>query len=103
MDDSEDANGVLDLATAAVAPIEQELKHRLAVDVDERDALAIETALLKAFLNGLSTGSADAAEMLSERADTVSALRGAQLTPTAQFDQPLPRIDPWAERYAGNG
>jgi hypothetical protein len=98
MTERESSSGVVELATQAVAPIEEELRRRLTTDVGERDALAIETALLKAFMNGVSTGSTEAADLLIESAGAFGTHGSEQLT-AAQLDQPQPRIDPWAERY----
>jgi hypothetical protein len=103
MDAREDANELIELAGQAVAPIEEELRGRLTIAVAEKDALAIESALLKAFLNGVGTGSSEAAEMLIDQAGTLEGRRGSAFTAAAALDQPLPRIDPWAEKYAGDG
>jgi hypothetical protein len=103
--DSEDSSGILELATEAVAPIEEELRRRLDVEVGERDSLAIETALLKAFFNGMRTAIADAAETAEPFIEEAAGLGfGADpilLKPLP--DRSLPWVDPWAARYGDDG
>jgi len=104
--DSEDPSGIAELATEAVAPIEQELRGRLAFEVGEQDALAIETALLKAFINGMRAGAAAAAETAEPLLERPGGLTGfgAGPAPLVQpLDPPLPWLDPWAARYGGAG
>ncbi|MGA2454749.1 MAG: hypothetical protein ABSG93_14625 [Solirubrobacteraceae bacterium] len=102
MSDSEHQDGVAALAGEAVAPIQEELRQRLVVEVGDRDALAIETALLKAFINGMRAGGAEAAETMIEQTVARTALASAGQIPTpAQLDQPLPSLDPWAAKYGG--
>ncbi len=76
--DDEDPSGITELASEEVAPIEQELRQRLVFEVGEQDALAIETALLKAFINGMRAAAAAAAasaEPLIEQAGGSDRLR----------------------------
>jgi len=103
MAQGEDPNGVAELATEAVAPIEQELRQRLLVEVGEQDLLAIETALLKAFINGMRAGFAESAETVIERTTALTNLGGRQLPAAGELEPPLPRMDPWADRYGGGG
>jgi hypothetical protein len=99
---SEDANTVAELASEAVAPIEQELRHRLQAEVGEQDLLAIESALLKAFLNGMGTGAAEQAEAAIDQVVPREGFAGQGLAPAVPPDQAqLPQLDPWAERYGG--
>ncbi len=100
MAEDEDPTGVAELATEAVAPIEGELRERLLVDVGEQDSVAIEAALLKAFINGMQTGASRAAASVIEQSSAVATLGGTQVQ-AAELDPPLPRLDPWAERYGG--
>ncbi len=101
MEARDDASGLIELASQAVGPIEEELRRRLTVDVGEKDALAIESALLKAFLGGVSTGSGEAGDLLIDEPGMLNNRARRAYAAAAQLDQPLPRIDPWAERYAG--
>jgi hypothetical protein len=102
MASGEDPNAVIGLATEAVAPVEQELRRRLTVPVNDRDALAIEAALLKAYVKGLATASSEAAELQIEQAGQVTTLWGEQPVSPPQPPQELPRLDPWAEKYGAN-
>jgi hypothetical protein len=95
-----DANAVAGLASEAVAPIEEELRRRLLAEVGEQDALAIETALLKAFINGMRAGGAEVAEASVETSGMFAPDPG-QLTGGTGLGEPLPWLDPWADRYAG--
>jgi hypothetical protein len=103
--DPEDPTGLVELASNSVAPFKQELLERVGVELDESDVLAIETALLKAFLRGLAEGGAEAAERVIDRGPQPSAGGGfgfglAQPAPnTSELTPPVPDIDPWAERY----
>jgi hypothetical protein len=99
MTSGDDVSDVIELATGAVAPIEHELRRRLTVAIDERDALAIESALLKAFVNGFSAGSTEATETQIEQTGAVTADWGEQGAIPLQSPLDPPRIDPWAERY----
>jgi hypothetical protein len=104
--DSADPSGVTELATEAVAPIEQELRQRLVFEVGEQDALAIETALLKAFINGMraaSAAAAETAEPLIEQARGLTGFGGSPMQSVQPLDSPLPWVDPWAARYGGAG
>jgi len=104
--DSEDSSGILELATEAVAPIEEELRQRLDVQVGEQDSLAIETALLKAFINGMRAATADAAETaepLIEEAAGLTGFGAAPISISPLPDPSLPWVDPWAARYGGDG
>lgn len=97
---SEDTDPIAALAQETVAPIKEELFGRLTVRVGERDALALESALLKAFIGGMQAGEAEAAE--SETAlelDQSPAHYSEQPFLPTQLDLPLPQLDPWAERY----
>ncbi len=99
--EGDDPNGLVEVAAEAVAPIEQELRERLVAEIDERDSLALETALLKAFINGMRAGRSEAAEPLLEQAGGISGFAlpspGAPLLP----ESPLPWVDPWAAKYDG--
>jgi hypothetical protein len=101
MSTSDDLSGISELAASAIAPIEQELRHRLLVEVGEQDLLAIESALLKAFINGMRSGNAGAAETVVEQTGAFNMLSGGGMASPPQFDRPLPELDPWAERHAG--
>ena len=67
MADSEDPTGIIELATETIAPVREELRQRLGGEFDERDSLAIETALLKAFISGVREGNTDTAEKVVEQ------------------------------------
>lgn len=100
MSASEDTNPIAALAEETVAPIKEELYGRLTVRVGERDALAVESALLKAFLVGMQAGEAETAG--SEAAfelDQSTGHYGEQSVLPAQLDLPVPQLDPWAARY----
>jgi len=104
--DSEDSSGILELATEAVAPIEEELRQRLDVQVGEQDLLAIETALLKAFINGMRAATADTvenAEPLIEEAAGLTGFGAAPIPISPLPDPSLPWVDPWAARYGDDG
>ena len=102
--DNEDPSGITELASEEVAPIEQELRQRLACEVGEQDALAIETALLKAFLNGMRAAAAAAGEAaLIEQTDGLTGFGGAPVQRVQQFEAQLPWVDPWAARYGDAG
>jgi hypothetical protein len=100
MDENDEPSQIAELATEAVAPIEQELRRRLDVELGERDVLAVETALLKAFLGGMGAGLAEAAETALERGPMAGRLGGERLPANVALEQPqLPHLDPWAQRY----
>jgi len=103
MADSEDPSGIAELATEAVAPIEEELRQRLVAEVGDRDSLAIESALLKAFIDGMRARMAETAESVVERTSAFPTLGSGQLPAATELDPPLPRIDPWADRYGAGG
>ncbi len=99
MAEAEDPTGVASLASEAVAPIEEELRQRLLVEVGDRDALAIETALLKAFINGMRAGASEASELVMEQTVTGDTMASNPIALAAELDPPLPWLDPWADRY----
>jgi hypothetical protein len=104
--DNEDPDGITDLAGEEVAPIEQELRQRLVFEVGEKDALAIETALLKAFINGMRAAAAAAAETadpLVEQGGGLTGFGGPLLRNPQPRELRLPWVDPWAARYGGAG
>jgi hypothetical protein len=104
--DVEDPSGITELASEEVAPIEQELRQRLVVEVGEQDALAIETALLKAFINGMRAAAAAAvasAEPLIEQAGGLTGFGVPPVQSATAFESTLPWVDPWAARYGGGG
>jgi hypothetical protein len=101
MAQTEDPTGVIGLAGEAVAPLGEELRHRLTVEVGERDSLALETALLKAFINGMRTGSSQAAEVEMEQPGIGAGGWRTQIGGVLQPPLELPQIDPWAEKYGG--
>ncbi len=99
MAQEEDPTGVGALASEAVAPIEEELRQRLLVEVSDRDALAIETALLKAFINGMRAGAAGTSESMTEQILTGGTMASNPIPLVAEIDPQLPWLDPWADRY----
>ncbi|MGO9321443.1 MAG: hypothetical protein ACLQBY_11670 [Solirubrobacteraceae bacterium] len=101
MAESERPSGIVELATEAVAPIEEELRQRLLAEVGDQDSLAIESALLKAFIDGMRARTAETAESVVERTNAFTALGSGQIPPTTELEPALPRIDPWADRYGG--
>jgi hypothetical protein len=101
--DSEDPSGITELATEAVAPIEQELRQRLVFEVGEQDALAIETALLKAFINGMRAAAAAAAEPLIEQPGGPAGFGAGPFQAVPPLESALPWVDPWAARYGDGG
>lgn len=103
MAEHEELKGIAELATEAVAPIEQELRQRLVVSVSDRDSLAIEAALLKAFINGMHTAAAGAAEAVIEQTGALTTFGGRPIPAAAELDPPLPSMDPWADRYGSGG
>ncbi len=101
MSDEQDPTNLVELASDSVAPFKQELRKRLGVELDERDALAVESALLKAFLRGLAEGGAEASERVLDQGVEpllLSAFGGTPPNPS-ELAPPVPDVDPWAERY----
>lgn len=100
MADSEDTNEIAELATEAVGPIEQELRRRLLVELSEQDVVAIESALLKAFIGGMGTGLAETAEQTIEQGPIGGGFVERSVAGNVRFEQSdLPDLDPWAQRY----
>jgi hypothetical protein len=101
MSEQQDPTGLVELASDSVAPFKQELRERLGVELDERDALAVESALLKAFLRGVAEGSAEAAERVLDQASRPGLLSGfgGPTLNTTELAPPVPDADPWADRY----
>jgi len=99
MTSSENSDSLAELASGAVAPIEQELRGRLDVEIGDRDLLAIESALLKAFVGGMRASLFEAAEAVVDRTGSRDS-RGEPYAAAVQLDRPLPWLDPWADRYA---
>jgi hypothetical protein len=97
-----DSQRIVGLATESVAPIEDELRQRLAMELTDKDLLAIETALLKAFMNGMRTGSAETAERVRDAPAQPGGLSGSPPPIVEQLDPQLPWLDPWADAY-GDG
>ncbi|HEY2217635.1 MAG TPA: hypothetical protein VGH21_09060 [Solirubrobacteraceae bacterium] len=93
------------LATEAVAPIDEELRQRLDSELADRDSLALESALLKAFVNGMRAGAGEVAERVidSSAASTTFGVGGFGVggpQPTVgELNPELPWLDPWADRY----
>ncbi|HTU79873.1 MAG TPA: hypothetical protein VMF09_14055 [Solirubrobacteraceae bacterium] len=96
----EQSEAIAELASETVAPIEEELRGRLTVALGERDLLALESALLKAFLSGMGAASAEVESMI-DQLQNPRGVAGEMLASPGQVDQPLPRLDPWAARYGG--
>jgi hypothetical protein len=105
----DESERIADLARESIAPIEQELRHRLLAEVGEGDLLAIESALLKAFLNGMRTRASETAQRVIDESGVATSFGptspgGAhQILTAAELDPPLPWLDPWADRQGGNG
>ncbi len=101
----QDSDRIAELAGEAVAPIEQELRARLALELSDSGVLAIETALLKAFLNGMRTGAGEATELAVDLDQTgfAATFGGLRTTSAAQLDPELPWLDPWADKYGERG
>jgi len=99
----ERSSEVADLAAEAVAPVGEELRGRLAVELDERDRLAVQSALLKAFLNGMGAALAETPEPVIDEGVGFRQLAPARVQPALGGPAlELPQLDPWAERY-GDG
>lgn len=95
---SETSRAVADLASEAIGPLEQELRERVSLDLGDRDLLAIESALLKAFLSGMQAGIGEISESLIDQGTPGrlgAEVSGGLVAPTL----PLPHLDPWASRY----
>lgn len=102
MAEDPEAERIAELAGESVAPIEQELRQRLAMELTDRESLAIDTALLKAFINGMRTGSAETTERVLDAPGAPIGLSGGRQWPTVeQLDPQLPWLDPWADSYGG--
>jgi hypothetical protein len=102
----QDPSGITELASEEVAPIEQELRQRLVCEVGEQDAVAIETALLKAFINGMraaAAATAASAEPLIEQAGGWTGFGAQPVQSVKPLEASLPWLDPWAARYGGAG
>ena len=99
MAEPEEMDEIEQLATEAVAPIDEELRRRLGGELTDKDSLALESALLKAFVNGMSAGAGEVAERAIDSASASSGF-GAGPRPTpGELNIQLPSLDPWAERY----
>lgn len=99
MDESGQTDEIAEMAADAVAPIGQELRQRLAIELDDRAVLAIESALLKSFRNGMRAGATETAERAIDQTSMSAGLgAGASLSPV-ELDPELPWVDPFAERY----
>jgi hypothetical protein len=104
MVDGEGTNNIVELVMEAVGPIEQELRGRLDAELDERDVLAIESALLKAFIGGMRTILAEQAELAVDQGPTVFGFRRRPFDASAVLDEErLPTLDPWAQRHEQGG
>jgi hypothetical protein len=99
MDDNDQTNEIEQLAAEAVAPIGQELRQRLAMELDDRAVLAIESALLKSFHNGMLAGASETAEQAVDQTSISTALAGLRALNPAELALEVPWIDPFAERY----
>jgi hypothetical protein len=102
VDENDETDEIAEMAAEAVAPIGQELRQRLAIELDDRGVLAIESALLKSFRNGMRAGATETAERASEQVGRPVGLGGVQGISPAELDPELPWIDPFADRY-GDG
>ncbi len=98
MPDDQDPMGIGPLAMGSVAPIEQELRHRLLADLDERDSLAVESALIKAFIGGMRMGNSVISERVVDETGVPGRFGVTQFGPS-QLEEKLPELDPWADRY----
>jgi hypothetical protein len=106
LSDEQDPTGMIELASNSIAPFKHELLGRLGVELDERDALAVETGLLKAFLRGLAEGSAETTERVIDQSVPPSVSGsglglglGRPMLSASELSPPVPDVDPWAERY----
>lgn len=97
----ETSTAVAELATEAIGPLEEELRHRVSVEFGDRDRLAIESALLKAFISGMQAAMDERAEVaIDDLAAPAGRLGGELAKTTDNSSLPLPRMDPWAARYS---
>jgi hypothetical protein len=105
MPHDQDSDKIAELAAEAVAPIEQELRARLALELSDSGLLAIETALLKAFINGMRTAAGEATELAVDLDQTgfSATFGGLRTRSAAQLDPELPWLDPWADKYGAHG
>jgi hypothetical protein len=99
-----DPEPVASFASASIAPIEQELHRRLLAELAEQDVVAIETALLKAFLNGTRAGAFEAVEPIIDRdagdnGGLFGLPSGMPRHPELAPQPPAPDVDIWARRY----
>jgi hypothetical protein len=100
----EEIDEIEQLATEAVAPIDEELRQRLGSELTDKDSLALESALLKAFVNGMRAGAGEITERVIDNAAASTGFGAAGFgagprTTANELDRELPRLDPWAERY----
>jgi hypothetical protein len=102
MDRNDETDEIEELAAQSVGPIGDELRQRLAIELDDRAVLAIESALLKSFCNGMRAGAAETAERAIDQSGIPAGLGGGRALSLAQLDPELPWIDPFADRY-GDG
>jgi hypothetical protein len=106
MGESEQANDetsdIEQMAADAVEPIGEELRRRLALELDDRGVLAIESALLKSFLNGMRAGASETTDRAMDQTGMMTGLGGLRRLGPAELDPELPWLDPFAERY-GDG
>jgi hypothetical protein len=104
---SED-DAIAQLASGTIAPIQEETRQRLRGELDDSDLLALETGLLKAFIEGMRAGAGETAELVIEQSSprgglmSGEALAAGDLMGPAQLDPSLPSLDPWAERYGAS-
>ncbi len=98
MADDQDPMGIGQLAMGNVAPIEQELRHRLSAELDERDSLAVESALIKAFIAGMRMGNSLTSEQVVDETAAPARFGVRQIEPS-ELEEHFPQLDPWAERY----
>jgi hypothetical protein len=94
-----ESGAIFGLASETVAPIEGELRERLVANLGERDLVAVESALLKAFLGGMQAANAETAESLIDQQGGIPGMTGGLMSTLAELDLSLPRLDPWAERF----
>lgn len=81
-----------------IKPIAHEVFDRLQVDLDDRDAAAISTAVTKAALAGFQAGVAAMAQPHQVEIDG----RMVTVTISPEIHDANPGFDDWAERY-GDG
>jgi hypothetical protein len=90
------------LASETVAPIAEELHRRLDAPIGDRDRLAIESALLKAFIGGMHAAAAETVEAAIQPHEPLGGVQGETASVSVQPGLASAGIDPWAERY-GDG